>query len=163
MKIAILSDTHIRKHPEKIIKLIDKHFKNVDMIIHAGDYISSEVVSILKKHKNFIGVWGNNDNDTIKSVLKEKELINLKGYRVGIYHGHGSNNNTANKAYEIFSNDKVDIIIFGHSHKPIIFTKNKTLMINPGSFTYKRKERWHSYVILEIEKDTLDAYIKFFN
>lgn len=41
--------------------------------------------------------------------------------------------NTLDRIYSIFKDDNVDIILFGHSHQPMIKTKNKTLIINPGS------------------------------
>lgn len=163
MKIVILSDTHVKKHSDKLFKFIDTLFKEGDMIIHAGDYVSSNVVSKLREHKNFVGVWGNNDKGYIRDLLEEKKIISVEGYRIGLYHGHGNCKNTLERAYEEFSNDKVDIIIFGHSHQPLILTKNKVLMINPGSPSYKRREPWYSYVILEILGKKIDVQLKLFN
>lgn len=163
MKIVILSDTHAKKHNDKLFKLIDNLFKEADMIIHAGDYVSSSVVSKLREHKNFVGVWGNNDKGYIRDLLKEKMIISVEGYKIGLYHGHGNCKNTLESAYAKFSDDKVDIIIFGHSHQPLILTKNKVLMINPGSPSYKRREPWYSYVILEIQNKAINVQLKFFN
>ncbi|MBU3159758.1 metallophosphoesterase [Clostridium frigoris] len=163
MKVVILSDTHAKKHNDKLFKLIDNLFKEADMIIHAGDYISPSVVSKLKEHENFIGVWGNNDKHYIRSILKEKEILSIEGYRIGLYHGHGTSKNTLTTAYDKFIDDKVDIIIFGHTHQPLILTKNKVLMINPGSPSCKRREKWYSYVVLEIENKKIDVCLKFFN
>ena len=163
MKIVILSDTHVKKHSDKLFKLIDNLFKEADMIIHAGDYVSSSVVSKLREHKNFVGVWGNNDKGYIRDLLKEKMIISVEGYKIGLCHGHGASKNTLESAYNQFSADRVDIIIFGHSHQPLILTKNKVLMINPGSPSYKRREPWYSYVILEIQDKKINVQLKFFN
>lgn len=163
MKIVILSDTHAKKHNDKLFKLIDNLFKEADMIIHAGDYISPSVVLKLKEHDNFVGVWGNNDKSYIRDILKEKEILSIEGYKIGLYHGHGTSKNTLTTAYDKFVDDKVDIIIFGHTHQPLILTKNKILMINPGSPSCKRREKWYSYVILEIEDKTIDVQLKFFS
>ncbi|MBU3188861.1 metallophosphoesterase [Clostridium bowmanii] len=163
MKIVILSDTHVKKHNDKIFKFLDNISKDTDMIIHAGDYVSSSVVSKLREHKNFVGVWGNNDKGYIRDLLKEKMIISVEGYNIGLYHGHGNNKNTLESAYNQFSGDKVDIIVFGHSHQPLILTKNKILMINPGSPSYKRREPWYSYVILEIQDRKINVQLKFFN
>jgi putative phosphoesterase len=84
-------------------------------------------------------------------------------YKIGIYHGHGDEKTTIERAYEIFKDENVDIIIFGHSHKPAILTKNKILMLNPGSLTSKRAERWFSYIILNLEKEGIDVQIKLIN
>lgn len=163
MKIAILSDTHAKKHSDKLFKFIDILFKEADMIIHAGDYVSSSIVSKLREHKNFVGVWGNNDKGYIRDLLKEKTIISVEGYKIGLYHGHGNSKNTLQRAYDEFSADKVDIIIFGHSHQPLILTKSKVLMINPGSPSCKRKEPWYSYVILEIKGKKINVQLRFFN
>lgn len=160
MRIAIVSDTHIHSHPEKMKDIMDKYFKDADILIHAGDYTSDSVVDILKLHKNFIGVWGNNDGPYIRKALNEKEIFKAAGYKIGIFHGHGSKLAQEN-AYDKFKDDEVDIIIFGHNHQPAIFTKNKLLMLNPGSLTNKRREKWHSFIILDIEKGIIDARIRF--
>lgn len=135
----------------------------MDLIIHAGDYKNIKVIETIKKHKNFVGVWGNNDGNSVRETVKEKEILKLNGYRIGIYHGHGGGKTTINKAYEMFKEDKLDIIIFGHSHQPIIRTINKTLMLNPGTPTSKRKERWYSIIVLELRRDCIDAQLKFFS
>lgn len=161
MRIGIISDTHLSKHPEKILEFLKTHLNDVDMIIHAGDFTDIKVVNFLKNYKKFIGVWGNNDKNDIRQELREKEIIRINGYKIGIYHGHGDEKTTMDRAYEMFKDDKVDIIIFGHSHQPVILTKNKTLMLNPGSPTYKRKGPWYSYIILELGDSGFNAQIKF--
>lgn len=163
MRIGIISDTHIHKDPSRVIEFINKYLKGVDLIIHAGDFTCSQVVTMLKQYPGFVGVWGNNDNEKIREVLKEKEILRLLGYKIGIYHGHGEEKTTLDRAYEKFKDDNLDIIIFGHSHQPVILTKNKTLMLNPGSPTYKRKGRWFSYIILELEKNYIHAEIRLIN
>jgi uncharacterized protein len=163
IKIGIISDTHLSKDIYKMNVLLKKYLKEVDLVIHAGDFKSSKVIELIKAHKKFAGVWGNNDGTAIKSEVKEKEIIKLGGYKVGIYHGHGEGKSTIDTAYNMFKEDKVDIIIFGHSHQPIIKTIHKTLMLNPGSPTSKRKERWYSLIILELDDDCINAQIKFFS
>lgn len=160
MKIAIISDTHIHDHIGKMQDIIEKFLSDADMIIHAGDYTSKGVVEILKKTKNFIGVYGNNDGETIRKMLKEKEIIRVEGYKIGVYHGNGSKD-TIDNAYNEFKDDKVDVIVFGHSHQPIIVAKNKVLMLNPGSISYRRREKWHSYLILNINRNEISAELKY--
>lgn len=163
MKIAVISDTHVRKHMDKIEKLITKSLKDVDLIIHAGDYTSNKVIPYIEKYHRFIGVYGNNDKEETRSKVKEKQIITLDKYKIGVYHGHGSKKNTIDNVYEIFKNDTLDVIIFGHSHKPFVTTKNKTLIINPGSPTSKRKEKYYSYIILELLPEGINVNIKFYS
>ena len=72
------------------------------------------------------------------------------GYKIGVFHGHGENKTTIERAIASFDGEEIDIIIYGHSHQPSIQTKNKTLILNPGSITSKRRERWYSYIVLEL-------------
>lgn len=163
MKIGIISDTHMNKHFSKLKDILNKNFKDLDLIIHAGDYTSMELIEILKAHGNFLGVYGNNDKSKLRSVLTDKHIVTLEDYKIGICHGHGPNKNTLDNVMDTFKDEKLDIVIYGHSHKPCIFTKDKTMYLNPGSCTSKRKEPWFSYIILELNKGCpIDASIKFF-
>lgn len=163
MKIAIISDTHMNKHFSKLKDILDKHFNDVDLIIHAGDYTSTDVISILEAHSKFIGVYGNNDKSKLRGLLTDKKIITLENYKIGICHGDGPKKNTLDNVIDTFKDEKLDIIIYGHSHKPSILTKGKTMYLNPGSCTNKRREPWFSYIILELKKDSpIEASIKFF-
>jgi putative phosphoesterase len=117
----------------------------------------------LQSQQAFYGVWGNVDSDGIKSTLPEKQVFLLAAYQVGLYHGHGTGGTTADRAFQAFASENVDIIIFGHSHQPCIFTRNKIIMLNPGSITAKRKERWFSYIVLDLEPTGISARLVFLN
>jgi putative phosphoesterase len=161
MKVGIISDTHISKDYYRARYLLENYFKDVDIIIHAGDYTNEKVIEVIKDYKDFIGVSGNVDNDSVKELLKEKEIITLEGYRIGIYHGHGNGGTTLERAYNTFENDRIDIVIFGHSHQPLVKTKKGILMLNPGSLTSRRQERWFSYIILELQPDGIKVHFEF--
>ena len=77
MKIGIISDTHMSKHFSKLKDFLLKNFTDVDLIIHAGDYTSTEVVSLLKERSDFIGVYGNNDKSKLRSLLTDKHILTL--------------------------------------------------------------------------------------
>jgi len=162
LKVGIIADTHIRKKLGVINKILDNYLNDVDVIIHVGDFSSVDVLKILKSKKRFFGVYGNNDGKSIKSILNRKEIIHLQGYNIGLIHGDGDKKiNIEDRVYNEFKNDNVDIIIFGHSHQPLIKTRRSVLMINPGSLTRKYKEKRYSYVILDIAKGSIKSEIKF--
>lgn len=152
MIIGIISDTHVRKNSQKLEESLKKNLPSLDLLIHAGDYTNPELINMLRNHYKFVGVYGNNDNDHLRNELPSKEIITLESYKIGICHGDGSKKLTIDNVYDIFSKDKVDIIIYGHSHKASVTTKHKVLYLNPGSFSNKRKEPWNSYIILELKK-----------
>jgi len=102
MKIGIISDTHINKHYSKLKHILDDKLKDVDLIIHAGDYTSPEVISMIKEKSKFVGVYGNNDKSNLRSLVSEKQIITLEGYKIGICHGDGDKNQTLDNATETF-------------------------------------------------------------
>jgi len=136
---------------------LEKHLSDVDMIIHAGDFKTTETFNLLREYKSFIGVWGNNDPEEIKALLNETEIVELEGYRIGIFHGHGTKGTTIERAYSRFSDIQTDVIIFGHSHQPVITTRQGVLLLNPGSPTCKRRERWFTCIILELSASGISA------
>jgi putative phosphoesterase len=162
LRIGIISDTHIRKNMDRIEDFLNSHLGNVDMIIHAGDYVSSRVVSLLEQHKGFVGVWGNVDGENVREKLREKEIVRVLGHRIGIYHGHGEKKTTLERSYEKFKDDNVDIIVYGHSHQPAITTKGGILMLNPGSLSSRRREKWFSYILLELDRDRMNISLQLF-
>lgn len=162
MKIGIISDTHARKNISRLTDIITSRFKDVDIIMHAGDYTTSKVIYMIKKFKPFAGVFGNNDGDDVKKLVKEKEIYTAFNKRIGLCHSYGNGDKALDCAYDIFKDDNVDIIIFGHSHQPIITTKGRILMLNPGSLTHKKSGGWNSYIILTIEKENAHAELYFY-
>lgn len=98
------------------------------------------------------GVYGNVDPDDITEKLPAQEVVHVNGYKIGIVHGHGDKKTTERRALNAFEGKELDIIIFGHSHIPLIRYVKKTLLFNPGSPTDKRRLPYYSYGILEIDE-----------
>ena len=118
-KIVVLSDTHLPVRAEKIPEQLIEQFKDADLIIHAGDHQTIEVVNLLKSYGNYIGVTGNMDSDDVAEKLPEKAIINIKNnnkeFKIGVTHGSGPPDGQAERVLHFFD-EKLDCIIFGHSH-----------------------------------------------
>ncbi|HOP74479.1 MAG TPA: metallophosphoesterase family protein [Bacillota bacterium] len=160
MKVAVIADTH-RKHSLELTCLIELLLKEADTVIHAGDFTTGIGLESFILSGKLIGVSGNGDQNSVSELLPEKRLVTLENYRIGICHGHGTIGKTVERAYAVFQDEMVDIIIFGHSHQPLIQTKNRILMINPGSICSKRKERWYTYIMLKLGYQHITTEIKF--
>lgn len=162
MKIGIIADTHLKDSGSSLSSFLASNFRDIDILIHAGDFTSTAVLETLKDFKNFYGVTGNNDSGFDEHLLKETEIISIEDVRIGIFHGHGEKKTTFARVLDRFSHDEVDIVIYGHSHQPVIMTKDGVLYINPGSPNMKRKERWYTYAILTLERELISAELKCF-
>jgi hypothetical protein len=159
MRIGVISDTHIPERASDLPLKILEEFKGVDMIIHAGDFASLEVLNKLKTVcKDVIGVYGNMDPKEIREKLPQKDLIEVKNYRIGVMHGYGAPDKLISLLADIFKTDDVDIIIFGHSHRGFNEKIGGILFFNPGSATDRIFSPYNSYGIIEIN-DKIEARI----
>jgi putative phosphoesterase len=150
MKIGVLSDTHIHV-AEEIPPAVVKAFSNVDLIIHAGDFVGLEVLDGLKRLGEVKAVRGNMDSMELRSLLPEKELLVAEGKKIGIIHGWGGPEGIEQKVRERF--DDVDIIIYGHSHRDRNERIGDVLFFNPGPGQ-------RSFGILTIGEDVQGEIIK---
>jgi len=162
MKIIVTSDTHIKstskkQFPQKLLEAC----QTADLIIHAGDWSSPEVHTALSSIAPVKGVYGNVDGEDIQTIVPEKEIIEVGGYTIGIVHGHGEKKTTEQRARDAFASNDLDVLIFGHSHIPFMRYAGKTLLLNPGSPTDKRKLPYYSFALLELGK-TIECKIIFF-
>jgi len=167
VKFGIISDTHINKNddPElinKLLKQIKQAFNDVDEIIHAGDVCDESFLNDLKKIAPTKCVRGNMDKIT---NLEDFISFSAGKYNIGVIH------KLPDSAEEFFKENDLHILIYGHSHKPIIKgTSYNTLILNPGSPTkpkapparkgFDKPIARPSVIILEIEKnDILKTFI----
>jgi len=159
VKIIVISDTHIPERAKGLPEELLKAFKEADMIIHAGDFADLSILEEIKgTGKTVVAVAGNMDHDEIKELLPEKEIIGVEKFRVGVMHGWGAPANLLQLLEEAFKNDRVDLVIFGHSHKAFNEKKGNILYFNPGSPTDQIFSPFNSYGIIEIN-DKIEAKI----
>ncbi|MBR3807524.1 MAG: metallophosphoesterase [Lachnospiraceae bacterium] len=148
MKVLIVSDTH--RNEDNLIDALTQE-KNLDLLIHCGDVEGAEYEIEHYAGCNTVFVAGN--NDFFSRLPRELELT-VEDYKVWVTHGHNYYVNTnpefIRKEARLRS---ADIVIYGHTHRPVIEKKDDLIVINPGSLTYPRQEgRRPSYVVLEVEK-----------
>jgi len=131
LKIAVLSDTHVTSFDDIPGKIIDR-LSTVDLIVHAGDFVTLNVLEGLNKFGKVTAVHGNMDSSELRNSLPDKEIIEVGSRRIGITHGWGPPWEMEKKVRTMFPDEKLDAIIFGHSH----FSQNKViadiLFFNPG-------------------------------
>lgn len=161
MKIVVIADTHMPKKGKQLPSRLIQELDTTDLIIHAGDWSSMSVYHELYEFAPVTGVYGNVDHEDVKEHFPLSELLEISGHKIGITHGHGEKKTTEKRALEMFADNEVDVIIFGHSHIPMQRYSKRTLLLNPGSPTDKRWLPYYSFAILEIGED-LRAEMVFF-
>lgn len=149
MKILIVSDTHGRHG--NLEEVLDRE-KELDMLIHLGDVEREEdYIEALAGCPSHI-LAGNND---FFSYLPTEKEIRIGKYRVLITHGHGYYVSMDTKTLRRIATEReVDIVMFGHTHKPYLDVKGELKVLNPGSISYPRQEgRMATYMVMEIDKN----------
>jgi len=144
LRIGVLADTHATSF-EEVPRKIVAALSTVDLIIHAGDFTTTETLNGLKQLGEVKAVQGNMDSSEIKSTLPVKEIIEAKNKRIGIIHGSGPPWGIEQRVREMFD-QQVDIIVYGHSHEPQNKVIDGILFFNPGKAT-------SSFGFLTIEED----------
>ena len=135
MKIGVLSDTHLMEpHPE-FKKWIESHFKDVEKIIHAGDFVDLSVAEYLSSQKELIAVFGNMDPPEIRKAFPRKRVIEIGKFKIGLVHGGGSPLGIESRVRDEFDKNEVNVIVYGHSHTPANHRVKDLYLFNPGSPT----------------------------
>lgn len=165
MKIGVLSDTHLTK-PTGIVEtvkhairnkrtlddlrtIVQQHFHDVELIIHAGDFVEMAVFELLQEFAPVEAVHGNMDRIDIQQAFPTKKIIERQGVRIGITHGDGAPQKILERVKQYFP-EQVDVLVFGHSHQPVNQVRDGILFFNPGSPTDRIFAPYNSIGILEL-------------
>lgn len=143
VRIGVIADTHIyprsrRQIPDPVIDLFQR--AGIDLIVHLGDVTTRPVLEDLAHLAPLIAVHGNNDDDELAAILPRTTGFTVGSLRFGVVHGHGGRS-ARQVARETFAG-KVDCVLFGHSHQPLIDRAGDLILFNPGSATDRR---WHEH------------------
>lgn len=147
MQVGVISDTHGLLRPEAVEALV-----NSDLILHAGDIGKPEVLAELAAIAPVIAVRGNNDQEEWAEAIAERETIQINQISVHLLH-------MVRELELDFKTANVQIVISGHSHKPLIEEREGILFLNPGSAGPRRFKLPVSVAHLSVEGTTISAKI----
>lgn len=149
MKVLIVSDTH--KHNYNFYEVLEM-VGPVDMVIHCGDAEGSEYEYEAIVDCPIYVVAGN--NDFFSRLPGELELM-IGKYKVWITHGHQYYVSMGNQILKDEARTRgIDIVFYGHTHRPVIDIGPDVTVVNPGSLSYPRQEgRQPSYVLMDIDRE----------
>jgi putative phosphoesterase len=147
LKIGVISDTHLKGCDDRLKRILDDHFRDVDLILHAGDIVDMSVLEAFKD-KQVMAVCGNMDPPSVRRVLPDRLFLDIGNHRVGLCHGWGSPYGLEEKIMREIGS--VDCLIYGHTHRAAIIRRQGVVFFNPGSATDRRSARHATLGILEI-------------
>ena len=148
MKVLIVSDSHNKcYYLEKVLEKVQP----IDLMIHLGDFEGDE-----RRIRELVScpiamVSGNNDYFT---EIPRDDFIEMGQYYIMITHGHKYGVNYGlDQIKEIAMLNGANIVMFGHTHRPMIDLTNDTIWaINPGSISLPRQNgKKPSFIIMDID------------
>lgn len=157
MLIGLISDTHIPDRAKEIPQKVIETFNDVDLILHAGDLTSMEVIEKLEEIAPTMAIQGNMDR--IKGIdLPKARVIEAEDLKIGLIHGEVYPRADTQQLLYLARQLGVDILVSGHSHQPKIEQIEGILLLNPGSPIVPRLAD-RTVMLLEINKKEVDVEI----
>lgn len=118
--IGVISDTHGVLRPAALDALA-----GVEHIVHAGDVGGADVLAALGRIAPVTAVRGNNDHGAWAESLPERATVTIAGMRLLVVHDQAEVTPAELRAF--------DVLVTGHSHRPLIERHGELLRVNPGS------------------------------
>jgi len=154
MRIGVVSDTHLPQFGRALPRALVDGLRDasVERILHLGDHTEPDVPALFEAIAPFDAVAGNNDGEALLARYGRSKIVILDGVRIGMTHGDlGAGRTTPERAAGAFSPDAVEVVLFGHSHIPLLERlEDGRWLLNPGSPTARRQQPRFSWAFLEV-------------
>lgn len=170
MKVGVISDTHGNAAVWR--EVVEKHFKDVELIIHAGDilyhgprnplsggYDPAELAELINSCPvPVVFAKGNCDSAVDQMMLlypiqSPYAFVQLAGRRLIAHHGDGLNRE---EMISLARRYRADVFISGHTHVPVLEEVSGVILLNPGSPTLPKGDGTPTVALLE----STDALLK---
>lgn len=151
----IISDTHGDLYKAKRVIL---QYPQINGVIHLGDYCrDARMLENQFKQLEFHMVSGNCD---FSVGMKDEETLDIEGKKILLTHGHNYHVKYGTERLESKAADEgLDVVLFGHTHVPLLNQTPSLLLLNPGSIGYPRGMSPPTYALLEISGGMVEARI----
>ncbi|MDB5728377.1 MAG: metallophosphoesterase family protein [Noviherbaspirillum sp.] len=148
IRIGLIADTHGLLRPEATHAL-----RGVDRILHAGDICDARVIEQLEQVAPVLAVRGNNDKGEWADALHETETLDVGGVKLHMIHD-------LQQLKPQPEAEGIQVVISGHSHKPVVKRERGILFVNPGSAGPRRFRLPISLGFLEISDGVAKARLQ---
>lgn len=158
VRVALVSDTHAPRRWKGCPPALADGLRGVDLILHAGDVCTPDVITELAAFAPVRVVRGNNDGPDLDSAgidAPDRLQFDLAGLPVAMVHDAGVARGRTARMRRWFPD--AALVVFGHSHIPLDETGDGVRIVNPGSPTDRRRRPHGTYGLLEIRRGRLAA------
>ena len=163
MRLLIGSDIHGRLGPAKKFSSLILSYRP-DRVLLLGDYLYAgprnapspdynpiEVSKIINKWADrIVAVKGDCDSRADQSVLRfnmleDCRVLDLAGRKADLIHGDLLTS-------DIVDVERGDILMFGHTHVPVLKKEDGVIYLNPGSISYPKSGSSASFALFEANR-----------
>jgi putative phosphoesterase len=145
VRLGLIADTHGILRPS-----VHEVFKQVDLILHAGDVGEQEILDELALLAPVTAVYGNVDHGALRRRLRRVATLEVDGFQFVVTHGDQFGSPKVEGLKGAYP--KADVIVFGHTHKALIQAlPDFSVVINPGAAGAARFDLGRSVAIMETE------------
>lgn len=164
-RIGLIADTHMPPWDEAIMRDVGAAFADVDLILHAGDIVTLEVLDWLETIAPVAAAIGNNDVHLPPDPrLKSLQQLECDGVSIGVFHIYEPwDMAPAELMKRYFSLDACpDVLVIGDTHFEVLEYRDGVLIVNPGSPTssHLRVDQPGTVALLEVEGGRASARIQ---
>jgi len=148
-EVVVLADTHIsRGSARRLPAAVYAALERADLVLHAGDVVTGEVLEELSTFAPTLAVLGNNDGELVGQLPGERSFT-VEGLRIAMVHDSGARRGREGRLRRRFPT--ADLVVFGHSHVPVDAPGlDGQHLFNPGSPTERRRQPVHTFGRLRI-------------
>lgn len=152
---AVIADTHVPRRAKRLPEKLLSYLEDADLILHAGDLMDPALLDELAKYAPVKAVRGNLDPPD--AGLPETLEFDFGGVRLAMVHDSGSRRGRRSRMKRRFPASRV--VVFGHSHIPLLEDDDGFMLLNPGSPTDKRRQPEFTFALLHAERGEVGAEI----
>jgi len=151
---VVLADTHAPRRWRRCPPEIARYLRGADLIAHAGDVCTADVLDELSAYAPVRAVRGNNDGADVAAWGAPETLEwDLAGLAVAMVHDGGKASGRCARLHRQFPAARV--VLFGHSHIPLDQTADGVRIFNPGSPTDRRRQPHGTFGLLHVDDGQL--------
>lgn len=136
MRLAVIADTHVPVRARDLPPAAWEIVEGSDGVLHAGDIVAPALLDRLRERVPVWAVLGNNDH-AFGDALPERLELELDGVPLAMVHDSGDARDRRARLRRWFPAARV--VVFGHSHIPLLEDDGGLLLLNPGSPTDRRR------------------------
>ncbi|WP_318568006.1 metallophosphoesterase [Salinigranum marinum] len=136
--LVVVSDTHARTDHRLAGRTLDA-VREADLVVHAGDFNREPVLDAFHDvSTELLGVYGNTDDDAVRDRLPRARNFEYGGLTFAVTHTRRG----GPTALSLFGRERdADVVVFGHSHRPMLDRSGPVALLNPGSHAQPRGNR----------------------